>query len=141
MRVATRRDINLAIPGLQNSNRQMRGCAKAKKSNPLAGFNPRHAQAAKTNDAGAQQWRGVQIIQFPGELEYKVVARRCILRVAAVDGISRKDRSIAKIFQSAAAIRAGSVYTSDPGNSNPSADRQVRRSALDYVAHNLVAGD
>ena len=56
-------NIDFAFPGLQNGNRQAGRAAKAKKSDPLARFNAGNAQAAKADDAGAQQGSDVHVIQ------------------------------------------------------------------------------
>ena|ERR1700693_1606708 len=119
----------------------MCGGAKAKESNAIAGLDAGHSQAAKADDASAEKRSGVQVVQLGRKLEDKVAARRGVLRVAAVDGVSGKDRRIAKIFESAAAVRAGSIDAADPGNTDASADRQLGRRAIDDVAHDLVAGD
>jgi hypothetical protein len=73
----------------------MRGRAKAKKSHAISGFNASHSQAAEANDAGAEKRSCVQVVEFWRKLKHKVVARRGILRVTAIDGVSGKDRRVA----------------------------------------------
>src|SRR5580700_6551003 len=119
----------------------MRRRAKAKESNAIAGLDAGHSQAAKADDAGAEKRRGVQVVQLGRKLEDKVAARYGVLRVAAVDGVSGKDRRIAKIFESAATVRAGSIYAADPGNTYAGAERKLGRSAVYYITYDLVAGD
>src|SRR5580700_1509087 len=97
---ATRRDVDLAAPGMQNRNRQMRRCAKSEQSNAVARLNAGYSQTAKPNDAGAEKRRGVEVVQFRRQFKYKVAARRGILRIAAIDGVSGEDRRIAEVFES-----------------------------------------
>src|SRR5208283_713761 len=141
MRSPAGRDINLALPRLQNCNRQMRRRAKTEESNPLASSHTRHPQAAEADDAGAQQRRRVQVIQFLRQLEDKIAARRGKLRVTAIDGVAGEHRLIAKIFFSTPAIRTGSIHPADPGNADSRTDRQVCSCSLHDIADYLVAGD
>src|ERR1019366_3674045 len=119
----------------------MRGCAEAEESDAVAWLNAGYSQAAKANDARAEKWRGVQVVQFRRKLEHKIAARRGILRVTAVDGISGECRRIAKIFEATAAVWAISVDAADPGNAYARAKRQLGRCAFYDVAHDLMAGD
>jgi hypothetical protein len=98
---------------MQDRNRKVRGCTKAKKSDAVAAFNPCHAQAAEADDSGAQKRCGVQIVELWRQLENEIIARARVLRITAIDGISGEGRSIAKIFHSTTAVRAISV---DPAN-------------------------
>jgi len=124
---------------VQNRNRQMRGCAKSEQSNPVARLNAGYSQTAKANDAGAEKRRGVQVVQFRGQFKNKVAARRGILRIAAIDGVSGEDRRIAEIFESTAAVRAISIDPANPGNTHARTERQLGRSALHNVPDDLVA--
>src|SRR3984893_17912190 len=138
---AARRHIDLAIPRAQHGDRQMRGRAEAEQSNAIARLDSGHSQASEAYDAGAKQRRGGKVVEFRGKLKSEVVARHGILRIAAVDGVSGEDRRIAKIFESAAAVWAISVDTANPGNADARAGRQLGRSALHDITHDLVAGD
>ena len=84
----------------------MRGCTKAEEPDAVAGLHARDAQTAKANDAGAQQRRGVQVVEFGRERINKIAARGGVLGISAVDGISGEDRRVAKILEATAAVRA-----------------------------------
>src|SRR5216684_870109 len=103
----------------------MGGSAKSEEADTVASLNTGDPQAAKANDARAQERRSVQVVQLWRELKHKVAAGRGILRITAVDGVSREYRCIAKIFKSAAAIGAGSVDSANPGNTDARAERQL----------------
>jgi hypothetical protein len=61
----------------------------------LAGLDAGHAQRAKADDAGAQQRRGVQIVEPVVEGVREVRARDGFRRVAAIDIVAGKKRRIA----------------------------------------------
>ena len=140
MRGAACQDIHLAVPRAQNGDRQMRRRAETEKPNSVARLNPSNPQAAKADDAGAQERRCVKIIQLRRKSVNEIAARRGILRIAAVHGVSGEDGRITKIFESATAIWAGSVYTADPGNTDARTERQLGGSTVDNIPHNLVPG-
>ena len=85
VRRAARRDVDLASPGPQHRNRQVRRRAEAEQPDPLAPLHARHAQAAKSDDAGAKQRRGVQVVQRIRQREHEVGAGQRVLGIAAVD--------------------------------------------------------
>src|ERR1700693_5185919 len=108
----------------------MRGRAKTEESNAVARFDSSYSQAAEADDPGAEQRGRVQVVQLCGELEYKIAARRGILRIAAVHWVSGERRSIAKIFEPASAVGAGSVDAANPGNTDARAERQLACSSF-----------
>lgn len=126
---------------MQNRDRQMRGCAKAEQSDAVSRFNAGDTQTAKADDARAEERSRMEVVEFRGKLKNKVAARLGILGVTSVDGVSRKDPGVAKIFELAAAVGANPVYAADPGNSDAGAERQVGRSTADNVSDDLVTGD
>ena len=83
----------------------------------------------------------MQIVEFGRKFEHKVVACGRILGVTAVDGVSGEDGGIAEIFEAAVAVRANSIHTANPGDSNARAQWQLTRSALDNITNNLMSGN
>ena len=63
----------------------------------------------------------MQIVEFGRKFEDEVAARGRILGITAVDGVSGEDRGVAEIFETAFAVRAISIHTANPGDSNPRA--------------------
>jgi hypothetical protein len=83
----------------------------------------------------------VQVIEFRGKLIYKVAARRGVLRITAIDGVSGKNRRVAEIFQSPTAIGTIAVYAAHPGNTHACAQGQFGGRSIDNLSHDLVTGD
>lgn len=83
----------------------------------------------------------MRVIQAAGKRKNKIGSRGGVLRIAAVDGVAREDRPIAKILVSAPAIRATSIRAAKPRH----ADAQPRGQFLGRTLHNfpddLVAGN
>src|SRR6185437_9699291 len=123
MPLASRRDVHFAFPGMQHCYSQMRRRAEAEQSHALAWFDAGHAQAAEADNAGAEQRRGVNIVEACGQRENEIPARECVFGVAAVDGVAGKRGRIAKIFLTSAAIRAGAVDSADPGDTHSRSKR------------------
>ena len=83
----------------------------------------------------------MQVVQFLRQLEYKIVAGNGILRIPAIDRVSRKHRRIAKIFHPAPTVGTASIHSANPGHAYARAHRQFGRSALYNVSHDLMAGN
>src|SRR6202044_878986 len=115
--------------------------AKAEKSNPVARFHAGHSQAAKADDAGAQQRRSVQVVELWRERIDKIAAGHSILRITAIDGVSGENRRITKIFQAAAAVGTISIDSADPRDTYARSCRQLGGGSSNDVAYDLVAGD
>ena len=141
MRCAARGNIYLAVPRLQNSNRQMRRGAESEQAHPVTAFHSGHAQAAEADDSCAEQRRSVQVVQFLRESENKVAARHGVLCISAINCVSGEDGRIAQIFETAAAVWAGSVYPANPGHTDVRAKRQLGRGTVFNNSYDLVAGD
>jgi hypothetical protein len=139
MRRAAGRDIYVAVPRAQNCDPQMGGCTKAEQPNAVSRFHPSHSQTAKANNAGAQQRRGVQIIQFEREGIDKIAARGRVFCITAIDGISGEDWRVAKILESAAAIGTIAIDTAHPGNTDARSERQLSGRSVHNITHDLVA--
>ena len=141
MRFAARRDIDLALPRVQDFNRQVRRRAEAEQSDALARLHFSHAQAAKADDPRAQQRRGSQIIKRVRQRKHEVGARGSVFGVAAVHGVSGERGRVAEVFFVMAAVPAGAIRAADPRHANARTQRQFRRCSADDFADNLVAGN
>src|SRR5271166_1972987 len=141
MRSPARGDIDVALPGAQNFNGQMRRGAEAEQSNALSGLDPGHAETAEADDSGAQQRRGMKIVERRWKRKNEIGAGQRIFRIAAVDAVSGERRRVAKVLHVAAAIPATPVGASNPGDANAGAHGKLGSGACDNVADDLVAGD
>src|ERR1700722_1322949 len=103
---------------MQDRDCQMCGRSKSEKSDTVTGFHSGATQTAKTDDARTQKRSGMQISEFGRKVEHERVACCRILGVTAVDGVSSEDGGIAEIFETAVAVRAVSIPTANPGDSN-----------------------
>ncbi len=140
MRSAARRNIHVAVPGMENGNHQMRRRAEAEQADALAALDSGDAQAAKADDARAQQWRGVKVIKLGRQRIDEVAARDGILRVAAVDGVSGEGGRVAEVLEAAAAIGTSAVDAAHPGNADAAAERKFWPGAVFDGADDLMAG-
>src|SRR5580700_11152771 len=112
---------------MQHRNCKMRRSPKTKESDAVAGLHARDSQAAKADDARAQQWRGMQVIEFRRQRINKVAARGGILGVSAVDDVPGEDRRVAKILEATAAVRAAAIDAAHPRHANARTTREFRR--------------
>src|ERR1700720_918468 len=80
----------------------------------------------------------MQIIQRVGKRKYKVGPGTCILGISTVYGVAGEGGRIAQVFQAVLTIPALPVGAAYPGDSNPGAQRQIRRSAFDDFTNDLV---
>ena len=140
MRLSPRRDIDLALPGVQHFNRQVRRSSEAEQSDAFPRLHFRDPKAAKADDARAQQRRGPQIIQLSGQREDKVRAGGCVFRITTVHRIASERGRVAEVLFAALTIPAGAVGAADPRHAHARAQRQLGCRAGDDVAHNLVSG-
>src|ERR1700722_951678 len=117
-------DINPALPGLQNLDRQTRGAAKTEKSDSLTLLYPGNAQAAKADDPGAQQGSHMHVVQTLRDRKRKVGAHQRILRVATIDGISGECRVIAQVLHAVLTVPAIPIDAANPGDADAASQRQ-----------------
>ena len=96
----------------------MRRRAEAEQPHALAALDAGDAQAAESDDAGAQQRRGFQIVKSGRQRNREVRARHREFGVAAVHRVSGEDGRIAQVLLAAAAVLAGSVDAGHPGNAD-----------------------
>jgi hypothetical protein len=59
---------------LQHRDREMRRRAETEQANSIAGLYTSNAQAAKANDAGAEQRRSVQVVEGVREGKNEILA-------------------------------------------------------------------
>src|SRR5690348_15170788 len=108
---------------MQYGDGQMRRRAEAEQSHPFARRYARHTQAAKSDNSGTEEGRGVDVIQTLGQRKNKIVARESILGVASIDAVTREGRRIAEIFLAAPAITASAISATDPGHTHSCTQR------------------
>jgi len=80
----------------------------------------------------------MQVIEIHRKRKDKIGARERIFRIASGYGVSREDRRITKILQTAPAVQTIPIDTSDPGDTHACTKPEVcRRSVYDFT-YNLV---
>lgn len=83
----------------------------------------------------------MQVVEFGRKPEHKIVPGRGIFGIAAVNGVSSKDRRVAKIFQATATVGTISINTANPRDTDARAEGQLGGGAVDDISDNLVAWD
>jgi hypothetical protein len=116
------------------------GCAKSIESQFAARLNSGEAQAAKANNSGAEERDGLLVWKLLGDGVDKVLRRNNVLGVAAVNGIAREGRMVAKIFRARATEFASAVSVMQPGDAYTGAEGKPGRvgSQLFDDANDLV---
>jgi len=102
-------------------------------------FNAGNTQAAKTNDARAEQRGDMHVIQTGRQRKSEVRARQGIFGIASIYGISSEGRPITEILQSVTAVPAIAIYATHPGNTGSGSQRQLRGRTLNHLSDNLMA--
>src|SRR5581483_1173144 len=141
MRLASRGNIHLTLPGLQDRDGKMCGRTEAEQPDTFALLDACHAQAAKTDDACAQQRRGVQIVKLVGKRKHKVGTGEGELAVASGNGISGESWRVAEVFESLLAVRTGTIGAAEPRDAHAGAVWKIVAGAIHDLAHNLVTGN
>ncbi len=111
---APRRHGDVAAPCPQHGQSQVRRCAEAEQPHAFAALDTSHAQAAESDDAGAQQGSDFEIAQSGGQGNREIFARHGVLGVSAVDGVPGEGRRVAQIFLAPKAVLAGSIDAGHP---------------------------
>src|SRR5438309_212893 len=114
MRLAPCANIHFTLPRLQHSDGKMRRRAKTKQAHALAGLHSCHSQAAKTNDAGAEQRRGVQFVERIRKRKDEIVAGKGKLRIASTNGVAGESWRVTQILQALLAIGTRAVGAAEP---------------------------
>ena len=142
VRSAARRDIDLAIPGLEHFDDEVRRCAKAEESDAVAGGNFSDAEAAEADDAGAKERREVDRGGLFGKRDEEVGTGDGVFRIAAIDGVARVGGVVAEILAVPAAERAGAVDAAEPGDAGAMTDADGVDAGAEFfhAADDLVSG-
>jgi hypothetical protein len=98
-------------------------------------------QTAKTNDAGTEQRRSMQVVEPRRKGKDEIGPRERVFCVTAIYRIASEDRSIAKVLHASAAVPTRSVNAANPRDSNADASRQLRGGAFHDVTDDLVPGN
>src|SRR5271169_2586533 len=131
-------DIHFAFPGLQNGDGDASRRSESKKADSFAGLDASDTQAAKSDDAGAEQRSDVHVVQGARQRKREVRTRESVFGVAAVYRVTREDRLIAQVFHRVAAIPAIAIHAAHPGNSHARSDWRFLTLACDDFADDLV---
>src|ERR1700687_4970143 len=129
------------MPGPQNFDREMCRRTKSEQSDFIARLHVGYAKAAKPDNAGTQQRRGVNVVQRRRQREDEVRTSDGKLRVPTIFAITGKSRRIAKVFKVVSAVPARAVRASDPRDAYSGSQRQLRRLSFDNLPHDLMTGD
>src|SRR5579859_7823243 len=98
-----------------------------------------YTEAAKPNNACAQQRGCLQIIKPLLQRKRKIGTRDCIFSIAAVHAVAGESRRIAKVFPAMLAIPAASIHAANPRDANASARRKPGCTGVRNLSNNLVA--
>src|SRR5215813_9884803 len=110
-------DVNLGVPVACDLNANVSGSAESVNSQCASSANAGGSQAAKADDARAQQRRGLQIGKVVGKRIDKIFVPDGVFRISSGNGVAGKFRMVAQVLTSAAAVRTGAVSLVQPGNS------------------------
>ena len=102
----------------------MGGGAEAVEAYAVTGFYAGYAEAAETDDSGAEERGGVDVVQVRGQWENEIVAHLGVLGVTAVDGVAGEGGGVAEIFLTSLAVGADAIGAADPGDADAGAERQ-----------------
>ena len=118
VRLASSRNINLALPRLQHVNGKMGGCAEAEQADAFSFFHACNSQSAKANDAGTEQRSGVKIVELSGNRKAEISAGQSVFGVATIHRVASKSWKVAEVLHFSTAICAGTIGTANPGNTH-----------------------
>ena len=119
----------------------MGGSAEAEQANALSLFNSSDTKAAKTNDAGAEQRSGVEIVQSCRNRQNEIGARERVFRIATVNRVPSECWRVAKVLFTPPAIGTSAVDASEPGNTDPRAFGKFGGVSSHDFADDLVSRD
>jgi hypothetical protein len=83
----------------------------------------------------------MRAIQARGERKCEVSARKNIVGVAAIHGVSGKNRLVAEVLLAVMAVPAFAIDATHPGNAGTRSQRKLGSSAFDDFSHDLMAGN
>src|ERR1700756_718843 len=109
-------DINLTVPGVEDSHQQLRRRSKAEESDAHTRFHSCDSHTAKPNNARTEQRCGISRRKLLRQLEEKVSASSREFGVATVVRVTRVPRLITQILAIRAAETACAINTAYPGD-------------------------
>jgi hypothetical protein len=119
----------------------MRRGAKAEETNFVSGLHARNAQAAKANNARAQQRSSPNRIESGRQREDEVRVGNHELCKASVHVVPGEGRRIAKILKIVSAVPALTVRPSQPAHANLGAQPKCSGCCTQNYSHDLMAGN
>ncbi len=122
MGFATARDVDFAIPGLEDFDGEVRRGSEAEEADAISGRGFGDAQAAETDDARAEEWGEVKGIGSFGERDEEVGAGDGVFGIAAIDGVAGVGGVVAEVLAVFAAEGAGAVGSAEPRDAGAVAD-------------------
>jgi hypothetical protein len=125
---------------MQDGDRQVRCRSKAVQPDMIPRLDSRHPKTAETDDACAEEWRRVKIIESCRQWNNEIATRASEIGVAAVNGVAGESGRVTEILVTLEAIPAGSVRAADPGHAHASAEWKCRRGSACNLTDNLVTG-
>src|SRR5579885_391734 len=138
-----RRSENFRAPVPRHLDGHVRRRAESVESEPPAALDSRKPQAAKSNNSGAQQRRGLLVLKSLGNFVHKLFGRGDGFGIAAIRRVTGENRRIAKIFFLSAAIFASAIGFVQPRDAHSRANRDSSRAfaVLLHHAHHLMPRD
>src|SRR5579883_2714762 len=124
-------------------NGDMAGRTEAVDAQTAALTDSGKAERTKTDDAGAEQGRGLIVGKTLRNGIDKILARDGVFGIAAIDGVAGEGRVIAEIFRAGTTILASAISAVQPGDSDARSffeAASVRPIFLDH-ADDLMAGN
>jgi hypothetical protein len=127
---------------LEDFDGEVRRCAEAEESDPVAGGNFGDAEAAEADDARAEKRSKVGGGGFFRERDEEVGAGDRVFSIAAVHGVPGVGGVVAEIFVVLAAEGAGAISSAEPGDAGAMADGDRAHAGAEFLhaADNLVSG-
>jgi hypothetical protein len=142
MGFSARGNIDFATPTSYNVDGEMGRGAEAEESHTVAFFDAGDTKRAEADDAGAQQRRGVEVVELRGNRKTKVGAGKGVAGVPSVHGVTSEGGEVAQVFHIAAAVKAGAVGAAQPRNPDAGAfcGRTDGESRLSRVGDGTLVG-
>jgi hypothetical protein len=106
--------VDFTVPELEDRDGEAGRAAKAEEADAVAGLDLGYAESAEADDAGAEEWGDVGVVEGVGEREDEVGAFEGVLGLASVDGVAGEGGVVAEVFFVVSAEAAGAVGASDP---------------------------
>ena len=141
MGLAAGGDEDVAVPVAEDGDGLAGGGSEAEEADAFAGLSARDAEAAEADDAGAEEWSDVGVIEGVRECVDEVGADEGVFGVATVDGVAGEGGIVTEVFFVAETEGAGAVGAADPGDADACACGVFVCCALDDLADDLVAED